>query len=690
MRKRRFWMPIAALAVTMLVPPGAMAAGQSDTTTTYEATRKAATEKAALLTGTYNTTSVQYALIDQGRIVVSGQSGRNDEQGLKPLTKKTMYGIGSTSKMFIAAAVMKLADEGKIDLDAPVVQYIPNFTMKDERYKLITPRMLLNHSSGLYGSTFVNAFLFEDNDTYAHDTLLTQLADQKLKADPGAYSVYSNDGFTLAELLVEQVGGLDFTTYMHRNFTEPLGMEDTKTPLDPIDESRTAGLYYPTYKGQMPNESVNVIGTGGIYSTAEDLVRFSQIFNGHAEDILSAKALTAMEQEEYKRGMWPDDADTSINYGLGWDSVNLFPFSDYGTQALTKGGDTIFYHSSLVVLREYNMAAAVVSSGGSSTTDQLLANEILLSALKEKGAIADIKPGKSFGAPVKAAMPAELMNAAGVYGATNQLIKIDIGSAGSLTLSSVQAPEAPPETYTYTADGSFRSADGNAKLDFVKEDNGRTYLRLRAYASLPGLGQTALSQYAAEKLEENDLPAATAAAWKERDGKKYFLVNEKYSSLAYLLLPALKINLFADAPGYVLDQKITGPDASASDLQIPTMAGRDTQAYSFFREDGIEYLTSSGSIYESEEAVKPIYPGKKSTATIPASGLAKWYAVSEKSVGKTMQVKLPANGSFAVYDAQGNCVHFSIIGGNHTFVLPENGAVVFAGDAGSKMAITIQ
>lgn len=80
---------------------------------TYEVTRNYAMEKADLLTKTYDTNSVQYALIDHGHIVVSGQSGKNDEQGQRPLTKDTMYGIGSTSKMFTTVAVMQLVDQGK-------------------------------------------------------------------------------------------------------------------------------------------------------------------------------------------------------------------------------------------------------------------------------------------------------------------------------------------------------------------------------------------------------------------------------------------------------------------------------------------------------------------------------------------------------------------------------------------------
>ncbi|PFN81766.1 serine hydrolase, partial [Bacillus thuringiensis] len=169
-----------ALAVTMILPTGVKAFSESETTVVTgeevasQELKKIAAEKAELLTKSYEANSVQYALIDNGKLILSGQAGKNDLEGEKPLTKDTQYGIGSVSKMYATAAVMKLVDEGKVDLDAPVVRYVPDFKMKDGRSKRITPRMLLNHSSGLQGSTLGNAFLFNDNDTYAHDTLLQQ------------------------------------------------------------------------------------------------------------------------------------------------------------------------------------------------------------------------------------------------------------------------------------------------------------------------------------------------------------------------------------------------------------------------------------------------------------------------------------------------------------------------------------
>ncbi|WP_240416449.1 serine hydrolase domain-containing protein [Paenibacillus periandrae] len=657
---------------------------------TYEVTRKAAKEKAELLTKAYGTNSVQYAIIDHGHIVVSGQSGKNDEQGQKPLTKDTMYGIGSTSKMFTTVAVMQLVDQGQIDLDTPVVQYIPEFTMKDERYKQITPRMLLNHSSGLNGSSLTNAFLFEDNDTYAYDTLLKQLAGQTLKANPGAYSVYCNDGFTLAQILVERISGMDFTSYIHRYITEPLGMANTKTPLDSLNTAKMAGLYYRTYTGQLPNETSNVIAAGGIYSTAEDMARFSQIFTGEAEEVLSGKSAAAMAQDEFKTSLWPDDADNSFEYGLGWDSVNLYPFGEYGMKALTKGGDTLLYHASLVVLPEQDMAAAVVTSGGSGTIDRLLANEILLQALMEKGTIAEFKPEKSYGAPEKADMPESVLQYSGIYGATNTTISIDITEGGVMSITSEQTPDNPAQIFEYSADGTFQSADGNMKISFVTEENGRTYLWIRQYASLPGLGQIAMSVYNAERLQPQDLPTEITEAWVKRDGKKYYLLNEKYTSLVYLVLPSVQMNVSKQLPGYVLDKRITGPNTAVSELQIPGLNGRDLLGYTFFSQDGVEYLDLGGSILVNEDALKSMSVAKKSIVTIPSSGYAQWYTIKDKDGGKTVKVSMSSNASFAVYNEKGICIYFSVIGGKDKVELPAGGSIVFAGDAGTNFEISAQ
>lgn len=102
------------------------------------------------------------------------------------------------------------------------------------------------------------------------------------------------------------------------------------------------------------------------------------------------------------------------------------------------------------------------------------------------------------------------------------------------------------------------------------------------------------------------------------------------------------------------------------------MAGRDTMEIHLFTKDGIEYLIAVGSIYASEELVKPPYAGKGS-AMIEVDGYAKWYSVSAAASGKVMTVQMPSNGAFAVYDQAGICINHTVVSGKNQVVLPENG-----------------
>ena len=103
--------------------------------------------------------------------------------------------------------------------------------------------MLLNHSSGLMGSTMDSGMLFGDPDRSAAEDLPERLSTQRLKADPGAYSVYCNDGFTLAELVVEAVSGKSFPEYLRQYILEPAGLAHTYTPGDNFDKSLLARIY---------------------------------------------------------------------------------------------------------------------------------------------------------------------------------------------------------------------------------------------------------------------------------------------------------------------------------------------------------------------------------------------------------------------------------------------------------------
>ncbi len=168
--------------------------------------------------------------------------------------------------------------------------YLPDFTMADGRYTDITVRMLLNHSSGLPGSTIANGFLLNDPDTLAADTPAGGAVQPDPQGRSGAFSVYCNDGFTLAELVVEAVSGMDFDDYVRQAILEPAGLEDTWFPGEDFDQSLLAKTYYGADETRaLPPRPWSVHGTGGIYATASDLAAFggAVLF---CEDGFSARA----------------------------------------------------------------------------------------------------------------------------------------------------------------------------------------------------------------------------------------------------------------------------------------------------------------------------------------------------------------------------------------------------------------
>ncbi len=683
----RKWMrsgiSILLIAVLIAIPANPK---QVSAASTYDEVAKQAQATADILTAVYGATSVQYALIDGDEIVLSGQSGTYEKGSNTVLTKEHMYGIGSISKMFVTAAVMQLAEEGKIKLNTPVVKYLPKFKMADNRYKDITVRMLLNHSSGIMGSSLSNAELFDDNDTFCMDNLLDTLKNQRLKADPGAFSVYCNDGFSLAQLLVEEVSGLSFSEYMAQHISKPLKLTRTKTPLDKFNRDQLAKTYMLDPNKATPIENVNAIGAGGIYSTAEELCRFAEGFFYKGEDtILTDDSARAMAQSEYKNGFWYPESNSLLSFGLGWDSVDTYPYNEYGIKALVKGGDTSLYHGSLVVLPEQGMAMAVLFSGGSSIYGQAFAQNVLLNALLAKGAIEEIKADKPFTTPVKAEMPQSEKDNEGYYVLLGGAVKIKISDTGILELYS----GGVTQKFIYTGEGKFYSQDGSTFIDFINQNN-NTYLYAEGYGTLPYLGQVANSGYQGQKVEANPLSKKVKNAWEVREGKLYLQLNEKYDSVFYPLSAGItKIETTQGAEGYCANAKIIDANHAQMLYQIPGLYGRDMMDISFHMKSKVEYLEIADLLYISEDGVTTM-SAKNFKVTIGKAGHAQWYKIGTKSEGKKLKLSLPKNSSVTVYDKNLKCTYYSLTDDKKSLTLPEGGFIVFAGKTGAKFSVSYQ
>lgn len=663
------------LALGLAVP--ALAAGE---TAPQEA------QTAAVYAAQYSgAQSVQYALWEEGKITLSGSTGSYSRTENRALTDDILYGIGSVSKIYTTAAVMRLAEAGKLRLDAPVTAYLPAFHMADARYRQITVRMLLNHSSGLMGSSTNGAFLFDDPDRSATETLLERLSTQRLKADPGAYSVYCNDGFTLAELVVEAVSGESFPEYIHSTILTPLGLKNTLTPQDSFDGSRLAKTYADAQDTRaLPADTLGVVGTGGIYASASDLAAFGGALTG--TELLQKTSSDAMAAAEYQKGLWPADDLDSFAYGLGWDNVRMYPFCQSGIQALVKGGDTYQYHAGLVVLPQYRLAAAVLFSGGSSTYAELAATRMLISALRARGVTVD-ETVPALPAAEKAPMPAKLTADSGYYAGSQQL-RVEITADGALKLYSLNYASLPPQEFAYYADGTFRDASGTIALRVIRETNGETYLWQKAVTPVPGLGAIPTSNYLGEKMPENTVSPEAEDSWRQALTGSYLPVNEKYTSQLYWMLSvvtSMGLNSVSEQiPGYVGSCKITDTTHAVYVPQVPGLYGRDGADCTLFEKDGIRWIDSGGTRSMEQSGAKALFTGGGwSYSTIQPDGYARWYQVGA-AAGQTMTAVLPEKGGFYVYDAKGILTASSVLWGDRSAVLPEGGLVVFAGDAGQR------
>ena len=680
----------AALAGLILVPALTLPALAAQETGAAGETFEDKALHAIELAGQYGgADSVRYALWEDGEITAQGGWGVYSKTENRALTEDILYGIGSVSKTYTAAAVLKLAQDGKLKLEDPVTKYLPGFTMADERYKDITVRMLLDHSSGLMGDTTRDAFLFGDTDESAAGDLLERLSTQRLKADPGAYCVYSNDGYTLAQLVVEAVSGMDFMDYLHAAILDPAGLADTYAPGDDFDTALLARTYASAEDTRaLPQDTIGIVGTGGLYATAADLASFGGLLCGN--DLLSQEWLDLMNTDWAVKGLWPEDSENdTLAYGLGWDNVHQFPFNQSGITALVKGGDTLRYHASLIVLPEENKAVAVLSSGGVSTYDQLAGERILIDALAEEGVTVDESlPALPEAKP--AVIPGALKTNAGTYVSLGMVATVAFPDDKTMTLTNAAALGGAVQTFTYRDDGTFLDETGSFILKFVTGVNGRTYLYQEGYAAVPGLTVSGTANYALEKLEPNtEASQAALDAWAARGSELYLIVNEKYTSQVYLSGPFASVTALPETPGYAAGfQRIVDETLARQYVQLPGTGSRNGADYQMVTVDGKEYLKAGDYLCAPASGLGNLYAGAGAYCTVLEEGYARWYSVGDLA-GKTLSVTLPEAGGFTVYDASGVVTASSVAYGDTSAVLPEGGWIVFAGAPGARFYLSL-
>ena len=174
-----------------------------------------------------------------------------------PVVLDSVFCITSVSKCFVATAVVQLAERGKINLDAPLVQYLSYFQMDDDRYPQITIRQMLSHTSGMPDideSEYDEMVAHPDWDDGAAERFVRGLSMKKLLANPGERFSYSNIAYNVLGDIIAKVSGKSFEIYMQEHILIPSGMTNSTFSLIDISPDFLAVPHLRT-----PEMSVNAI-----------------------------------------------------------------------------------------------------------------------------------------------------------------------------------------------------------------------------------------------------------------------------------------------------------------------------------------------------------------------------------------------------------------------------------------------
>jgi CubicO group peptidase (beta-lactamase class C family) len=217
-------------------------------------------------------------VVRDGRLVYARGFGLMDiSKPDRPITPQTLFHMASITKPFVATALMQLVEQGKVNLDEPVIKYLPYFALKDPRYKEITVRQMATHTSGMPD---VQNYFWDkpEYDDGALERYVRSLGDTTLRFAPGTQFRYSNMAFEVLGDLVAKASGQNFDDYVDEHILKPVGMKSSTLLYKKADPAKLAVGYtlkkdevvpvahYPYNRAHTPSSN--------LHSNVEDMAQW--------------------------------------------------------------------------------------------------------------------------------------------------------------------------------------------------------------------------------------------------------------------------------------------------------------------------------------------------------------------------------------------------------------------------------
>jgi CubicO group peptidase (beta-lactamase class C family) len=222
----------------------------------------------------YDIPGVSMAIVNQGELVWSGAYGLADIESQRPMTVDSICRVESISKSVTAWGVMHLVEQGLIDLDAPIQQYLDDWQLPDSGFNSegVTVRRLLSASAGMPLGTIGEAVEYvPQSEMPSLPDFLT--AEARLIQEPGTAFMYSDTGFNLLELLIEKVTARDFAAYMADEILTPLGMSQASFEWNAVIAS-SLPMGYDLHSEPVPPYVYPAQASGGLFANVEDIAHF--------------------------------------------------------------------------------------------------------------------------------------------------------------------------------------------------------------------------------------------------------------------------------------------------------------------------------------------------------------------------------------------------------------------------------
>nr|MBN2276535.1 beta-lactamase family protein [candidate division Zixibacteria bacterium] len=382
----------------------------------------------------------------RGRIILcKGYGLANKEMGI-PNTPQTRFYMGSITKQFTAAAILKLQEQGLLDINDPITKYLPEYPRPSgDKVKL---RHLLSHSSGIPNYTDDPRIVLKRTMRMTPEELIRSFQYKALEFEPGTEFRYSNSNYIILGVIIERVSGQSYEAYLHHNILHLAGMKNTGYARREAGIPDRADGYTQEEPGQLvdavPVDHSILYSAGALYSTVEDIFLWDRALYGNS--ILSRQSVEAM--------MTPNLG----NYGFGWMLENK-----YGRRHAYHGGFLDGFNSIYSRWPDDHLCIVVFSNDDEAPVKKMAMG------------LAAIVFGKPYVKPIRKTPrvidPRRLHEYAGAYQVDSGLYRYVIVDNDSLYTNLRLEPRQL--LYPQAVDTFFFASDNTRLMAFGKDDSGR-------------------------------------------------------------------------------------------------------------------------------------------------------------------------------------------------------------------------